>query len=255
MKLLSILLLATTLSDALGFVSFLQAIKCRSVPAATSQLSATQAETEAERLLRKAKELREASQRAEDNLHATLIQKKTEKDATTDRIISQLFPSNGIDDLVDRLRQKRLASDMLVRIVERLHEREIAARGLEHVEPSMHHDQVTFKRVAEADEVELAKLDGIVHELIQAAEVLDKEFVEQKGKADGGKITHAEMMHWGGGKIAEILKDKLKELGREQDEQFKKRLQSFYDAANRKNHKDKDAIDGNSWRDDDVWSK
>jgi hypothetical protein len=60
-------------------------------------------------------------------------------------------------------------------------------------------------------------------------------------------------MHWGGGKIAGILQDKIKELGREQDEQFKKRLQSFYDAANRKKHKD--AIDGNSWREDDVWKK
>ena len=144
---------------------------------------------------------------------------------------------------------------MLVQIVERLHEREIAARGLEHVESSLDQDQVTFKRVAQQDDVELAKIDGIVHELIEAAEVLDKEFVEQKAKADGGKITNAEMMHWGGGKIAGILKDKLKELGREQDEQFKKRLQSFYDAANIKNHKDKDAIDGNSWRDDDVWIK
>jgi len=255
MKLLSILLFATTLSDTLGFASLLQATKCRSVSVAFTQLSATQAETEAERLLRKARELREASQRAEDTLHATLIQKKTEKDAATDRIISQLFPSSGIDDLVDRLHQKRLASDMLVQIVERLHEREIAARGLEHVESSLNQDQVTFKRVAQQDDVELAKIDGIVHELIEAAEVLDKEFVEQKAKADGGKITHAEMMHWGGGKIAGILKDKLKELGREQDEQFKKRLQSFYDAANIKNHKDKDAIEGNSWRDDDVWIK
>ena len=254
MKLLSILLVAATLSDTLGFVP--QVTKCRPVSAAKpTQLSATQAETEAERLLRKARELREASQRAEDNLHATLIQKKTEKDEATDKIISQLFPSRGIDGLVTKLRQKRLASDALVRVVERLHEREVAARGLEHVEPSLHHDQVTFKRVAEPNEVELAKVEGIVHELIEAAEVLDQEFVKQKREVDGGKITHAEMMHWGGGNIAGILKDKLKELGRGQDEQFKKRLQSFYDAANRDNHKDKERIEGKSWRDDDVWKK
>jgi len=60
MKLLSILLFATTLSDTLGFASLLQATKCRSVSVAFTQLSATQAETEAERLLRKARELREA---------------------------------------------------------------------------------------------------------------------------------------------------------------------------------------------------
>ena len=62
-------------------------------------------------------------------------------------------------------------------------------------------------------------------------------------------------MHFGGGEVAQILQQKLKELGREQDEQFKKRLQSFYDASNRKNHEDKDKIEGNSWRDDDVWIK
>lgn len=259
MKLLSILLFATTLSETLGFASFSQATKCKSVvvTATTTQLCATQADTEAERLLKKARELREASHRAEDTLHATLIQKKKEKDAATDMIISHLFPSNGIDDLVDRLRQKRLASDMLVRVVERLHEREIAARGLEHVEHSLHHDQVTFKRVAQPDEVELAKVEGIVHDLVEAAAVLDQEFVDQKVKADGGKgkISHAEIMHFGGGEVAQILQQKLKELGREQDEQFKKRLQSFYDASNRKNHEDKDKIEGNSWRDDDVWIK
>ncbi|KAL7436785.1 hypothetical protein ACHAXM_005336 [Skeletonema potamos] len=253
--LLSIILFATTLSDTLGFASLSQVTKSRSVSATitATQLGATQAETEAERLLRKARELREASQRAEDTLHANLIQKKKEKDAATDLIISQLFPSNGIDDLVDRLRKKRLASDMLVRVVERLHEREIAARGLEHVEPSLHHDQVTFKRVAQPDKVELAKIEGIVNDLVEAAAILDQEWLDQKHKTDGGKITHAEIMHWGGGKIAGILQDKIKELGREQDEQFKKRLQSFYDAANRKKHKD--AIDGNSWREDDVWKK
>jgi len=92
-----------------------------------------------------------------------------------------------------------------------------------------------------------------VHDFIEAAGILDQEFVNKKLKADGGKITHAEMIHWGGGNVAGILKDKLSSLGRAQDVQFKKRLQSFYDAANRKNRKGD--VDGNSWRDDDVWNK
>jgi hypothetical protein len=59
-------------------------------------------------------------------------------------------------------------------------------------------------------------------------------------------------MHWGGGNIAGILKDKAKELGREHDEQFQKRLESFYDAAKRKHTRDE--FNSDSWRDGDVWS-
>ncbi len=49
-----------------------------------------------------------------------------------------------------------------------------------------------------------------------------------------------------------MLKDKAKDLGRAHDEQFQKRLESFYDAAKRK-HK-RDEFDRDSWRDGDVWS-
>ena len=58
-------------------------------------------------------------------------------------------------------------------------------------------------------------------------------------------------MHWGGGETATILKDKAKELGREHDEQFQERLESFYDAAKRKHSKDD--VDGTAWRDKDTW--
>jgi hypothetical protein len=59
-------------------------------------------------------------------------------------------------------------------------------------------------------------------------------------------------MHWGGGNIAGILKDKVKDLGRGHDEQFQKRLESFYDAAKRKHSREE--FDRDSWRDGDVWS-
>jgi hypothetical protein len=247
MNLMVPILFANQLHSAEGFA----VTKFFSLPPAGTRLHATQAETEAERLLRKARELREASQREEASLHANLIKKKEEKDAATDLIISQLFPVSGVDELVNRLRAKHLALETCVSIVERLHEREMVARGLEHVEPSLG-EQVTFKRVAQADEAELAKIEGIVHDFISAAEVLDQELIDQK-QSEGGKMTHAEIVHWGGGNIAGILKDKVNELGRAHDDQFKQRLQSFYDAANRKKHKDD--IDGNSWRDDDVWKK
>jgi hypothetical protein len=59
-------------------------------------------------------------------------------------------------------------------------------------------------------------------------------------------------MHWGGGNIAGILKEKAKDLGREHDEQFQRRLESFYDAAKKKYSRDD--IERDSWRSEDVWS-
>ena len=162
-----------------------------------SALHAT-AETDAERLLRRARELREAVKAGEEELHTTLLQRKKTRDAATDSMIAQLFPkynakdddeNGGVCALCERLREKRLALDMLVRVVERLHEREVAARGLEHVEPSIHHDNVTFKRVAQADEVELRYVQGLVDQLIEAAEVLDREFINQKSECNGKIVS------------------------------------------------------------------
>ena len=158
-----------------------------------TQLSQT-TDTDVDRLLQKARELRKQAASGEDELHNTLIRRKRTQDAATDAIIQQLFPDNDTDDgdgvaLCDRLREKRLASDMLVRVVERLHEREVAAKGLDHVEPSVHHDQVTFKRVAQPDDEELARIQGLVHKLIEAAEVLDKEFIEQKSECQGKIVS------------------------------------------------------------------
>ena len=150
--------------------------------------AASAAQTEAERLLQKARELREAATTEEDELHSTMLQKKKARDDATDLIIDQLFPTeenDGVCALCERLRQKRLASDMLVVVVERLHEREMNARGLEHVEPSVQNDQVTFKRVAEPNEAEQNKVQGLVDRLIEAAEVLDKEFIEEKSQCEG----------------------------------------------------------------------
>lgn len=178
--------------------AFAPPLPCRiAVENCVSALHAT-AETDAERLLRKARELREAVKTGEDELHTALLEKKKTRDAATDSIIAQLFPNNpkdgddgGVCALCERLREKRLALDMLVRVVERLHEREVAARGLEHVEPSIHHDNVTFKRVAQADDMELLYVQGLVDQLIEAAEILDSEFIRQKSECNG-KIVSAD---------------------------------------------------------------
>ena len=197
----------------------------------------------------KVRALREAAKADEDELQSNLFQKKKTKDDATDLIITQLFPSeedDGTGALCERLRKKRLASSMLVQIVERIHEREIAARGLEHVEQSVKQDKITFERVAKEDVVELAKVQGLVTRLIEVAEVLDKEFFDEKSKGNE-KITNADMMHWGGGNIAGIIKEKAKDLGREHEEQFQNRQKSFFDAATRTHTRDEFHQD--SWQD------
>ena len=128
MMLLLIILLATNLNVITNaFVSQSSLGKVHHVQRDTTQLYAT-AQTEAERLLAKARALREEASREDELLHTTLLTKKYAQDSATDSIIDELFPGD-VDDVVHRLREKRLASDMLVRIVERLHEREIAAKG------------------------------------------------------------------------------------------------------------------------------
>lgn len=209
----------------------------------------------AEALLRKARELREQVEKNENELHQTLLAKKAAKDEKTDKMISCLFPldqdDGSVRSLCERLRAKRPSSDMLVTIVERLHEREVAARGIEHVEPENGHDNaVSFKRVSAPNEQELEKIIGLVDRLIEAAEVLDEEFQDRKAAREEG-TTHNSDLHFGGGDLTGILKAKRLELGREHDDQFQERLQSFYDAAKRKHSHDE--VSREDLMDSDVW--
>ena len=60
---------------------------------------------------------------------------------------------------------------------------------LEHVEPTMENDQLSFKRVAQTNEAELSRLQGCLSQLIEAAEVLDKEFIDQKLECQGKIVS------------------------------------------------------------------
>lgn len=168
MKLIPIALLSGMCSSVAAFSSPIGIGAC-TARIASSALGATSAETEAERLRAKARELMAQVKQQEDDLHNSVMAKKASKDAHTDEIIKDLFPANdegGTCDLVGRLRNKRLASDELIHVVERLHER---------------------TRVAEVKEPEL---EPYTDRLIEAAEVLDREFVTHKAEC-GSKMTHA----------------------------------------------------------------
>lgn len=197
----------------------------------TTALSAVAAgESEAERLLRKAKELRAQAEAAEHQVHASLTKKRQDKNAATDQLVDQLFFANSGVLLADRLRQKRLSIDTLETIVDRLDEREVIAEGKEHVQAKIGQDQTNFERVVSRDEAELQRLDGLIDKLIETVKVLDKDFLEEKQRKGETYVTHTEDQHWGGGKQAERLTNRIHEVRREREEQFQERMKEFNEA-------------------------
>ena len=199
--------------------------------------------SDAEALLAKARALREQAEAEEHKLHTNLIEKKNCQDNAIDNIIQQLFPLNEphVNEprakyaLAKRIDTLKLSSRVLENVIERLHEREIAARGLEHVEPSKHHDQVKFVRVAAPEEEELGRVKGLIQRLIDAADVLDDQYLKNEKKE---KHHHVDSTHWSRGTLGKVLKEKAHFLGREHDEEFKRRLEEYYEAARKKKDHD-----------------
>ena len=202
-------------------------------------------ESEVEKLLRKARELRQEAEAAEEDLHSTLIEKKSSHDQEVDAAIAKLFPQQGPDEhvqhLVDRLHECQFSTSKLQDVVTRLHEREIAARGLKHVESKKHGDSghVSFEVVSSPNESELHKVDGLVNTLIQAASLVDEEYWKKKRvQGEKLKLHHSDKIHWTTGNLASILKERAGFLGREHSEQFQKRMAEYYEAARRKDKKE-----------------
>mmetsp|Transcript_9261 Transcript_9261/g.11692 ORF Transcript_9261/g.11692 Transcript_9261/m.11692 type:complete len:257 (-) Transcript_9261:163-933(-) len=191
--------------------------------------------TDVEKLLAKARELREQAASDEHKLHSNLIEKKNCKNAEIDNVIQKLFPvtetpsPSTIKALAKRIQDQMISSSMLKKVVERLHEREIAARGLEHVESSTQDNKVKFTRVADPQQEELAKVQGLIQQLIDAAKLIDEEYLKK-----GETHHHVDATHWSSGNLSKLLKEKAQYLGREHEEQFKNRLEEYYEAARKK---------------------
>lgn len=200
------------------------------LPTSRPLASTASAESEAERLLRKARELREMAAQAEHQIHVDLAEKKAKKDAKTDAIIEHLFFQED-KNLVAYLHEKQLSIDTLEHIIDRLDEREVIAEGNEHVELVQGNDgNIEFHRVQKKDEQELQRLEGAIEALIEAVATLDEEFRNEKDKKGELYVSHTEDQHWGAGKRAERLKNRAHEIRREREEQFQKRLEEFYEA-------------------------
>eukprot|EP00555_Chaetoceros_dichaeta_P004609 CAMPEP_0198270362 /NCGR_PEP_ID=MMETSP1447-20131203/44789_1 /TAXON_ID=420782 /ORGANISM="Chaetoceros dichaeta, Strain CCMP1751" /LENGTH=219 /DNA_ID=CAMNT_0043962361 /DNA_START=196 /DNA_END=855 /DNA_ORIENTATION=+ len=206
-----------------------------------------------EKLLAKAKELRAQAEADEIKLQSSVLEKNNSEDSKTDIIIDELFPSLKesitLKAIAKRITEKRLSKDMLLRVVERLHCREVAAKGLERVErvkPSPQQSQITFERIEKGNKEELARVEGLVDLLIAAAKIVDEDFLrnqlERRGE-NGKVVMHSvDYSHWSSGELSKVLREKANFLGREYDEQFKNRLEEFYEAARKKGSTRSDQI-------------
>jgi Skp family chaperone for outer membrane proteins len=197
----------------------------------TERFSSTAGETDVERLLRQAAELRAQAAEDEHQLHSSLTQKIKKHDEDMDSLIGHLFFSAPGGSLVDRLKSKRLSMDTLTDIIDRLHKRELVASGIEYVDSSEHEDRTEFRRVVvEPDDAEMQRLDGLLGNLIDAVAVLDKEFMAQKETKGELYVSHTEEQHFGGGNSAKRLRQHYDQVKREYEDQYQKRQQELHDA-------------------------
>jgi len=203
-----------------------------------NRLFSTAGESEVEGLLRRARELREQAEADEVSLRSESFSKKAAKDLQTDQMIDKIFPLNCKDactqETADQIIACKASADFLSRVIERLHEREIAARGLSHVE-SASQSNANFEVVSgKVNQVELSRVEGLIQRLIDAVGIVDEKNVQQHFQTTGQQkmqLSHAETEHWHTGELTKILKSKAKNLGREHEDQFLKRLKSFQEAA------------------------
>lgn len=208
--------------------------------------------SDARELLAKAKALREQAESDEASLHATLVTKKDLQNQDLDALIDVLFPLDmpREDKSVCKLavsrtiETKKCSVQQLKNVVTRLHDREMAAKGEDHVEPTHHETTVKFERVSGRDDAELNRVSGLIPMLIDAATILDEKAraeAEAKGGGSDAVVHKTDQSHWASGHLSEALSDKADFLGRAHDDQFKNRLQEYYDAAKKKEGSSKNA--------------
>eukprot|EP00534_Pseudo-nitzschia_fraudulenta_P000275 CAMPEP_0201116134 /NCGR_PEP_ID=MMETSP0850-20130426/500_1 /ASSEMBLY_ACC=CAM_ASM_000622 /TAXON_ID=183588 /ORGANISM="Pseudo-nitzschia fraudulenta, Strain WWA7" /LENGTH=288 /DNA_ID=CAMNT_0047380139 /DNA_START=32 /DNA_END=898 /DNA_ORIENTATION=+ len=227
---------AATTSSISAFYSRNRAAKgVKTTPAATQLFmsSASTGESEVEKLLRMARELRAQAEESEKEVHEKQADRKADKEARLGGLLNHLF-YDGTDGkdigtatgstttainhrsvVVERLRSKKPSVDTLEKLVDWLDDRRDQALGYEHVESKGGNTFASVK--GEKDEAEAERLFALTELLLDALEVTDGE----NRKDDG---------HLGGGHNASDLRRRLKEKRRQRDEQFLERQKSFREA-------------------------
>ena len=206
----------------------------------TTQLMSSKGETEVEKLLRMARELRAQAEESEKQVHEQLEDKRADKEVRLGGLLNFLFydgtkgkdvggPDTAINNrsvVVEKLMEKNPSRATLEQFVDWLDDRRGLALGYEHVEQK---EDGTYANVkGREDRAEADRMFALTETLLDALEVIDSN--PQKKKNDG---------HLGGGDNATSLRQRLRAKRRENDEQYLERQQSFVEAQTIKEGKSK----------------
>jgi len=215
-------------------------LKASSTSPNLRQKDASSGESEAEKLLRLARKLRQQAEEEEQQVHEHLYEKKQKEDEQMDQWIQNLCLNEASQQnkknvrIVNQLKDRRPCMETLERIVDRLHEHHLIASGHECVEiPSFkkqaHHNGV--QRVHHEKDDDLAhKIEIQAEALFDAVDTVDDELHHDHYHEDADHHADAESRHWGGDQRAKQLRDRWHALLREHEEQFLKRQASFIEA-------------------------
>lgn len=192
-------------------------------------MSTQSGETEVEKLLRMARELRAQAEESEKEVSEKQADKKADKEARLGGLLSHLFydgtkgedvgrPGTAINDrtvVVEKLRSKNPSVETLEQFVDWIDDRRDNALGHANVKSD---GSGKFKSVSgQANQAEADCLFELTERLLDALEVIDGEQHKNNG-------------HLGGGNHAADLRQRLREKRRERDTQFLERQNSFVEA-------------------------
>lgn len=199
------------------------------------------AETEVEKLLRMARELRAQAEESEKQVQEKVADKKADKKVRLGGLLNLLWYDgtkgpdvgtpdmaiNALSSVANKLRSKNPSVDTLEQLVDWMDERRDIALGNEHVEKAGG-GYASIK--SQKDLAEAERLNMLIESLLDALQVIDNE-KDPNQKHEKG--------HLGSGHTSEDLRRRLRENRRERDEQFLERQNSFVEAQTIKEGKSK----------------
>eukprot|EP00531_Pseudo-nitzschia_arenysensis_P004803 CAMPEP_0116135054 /NCGR_PEP_ID=MMETSP0329-20121206/10986_1 /TAXON_ID=697910 /ORGANISM="Pseudo-nitzschia arenysensis, Strain B593" /LENGTH=264 /DNA_ID=CAMNT_0003629829 /DNA_START=116 /DNA_END=910 /DNA_ORIENTATION=- len=199
----------------------------------TTSTALSMAETEVEKLLRMARELRAQAEESEKQVSEKIADKKADKEVRLGGLLNHLFYDgskgrdvgtpdmaiNALSSVATKLRSKNPSVDTLEQFVDWMDERRDIALGNEHVESKGDGGYAAVK--SKKDLAEAERLNMLIDTLLDALEVIDNE-KDPNQKHEKG--------HLGSGHTSDDLRRRLRENRRERDEQFVERQNSFVEA-------------------------
>ena len=200
------------------------------------------AETEVEKLLRMARELRAQADESEKEVSDKYADKRADKEVRLGGLLNYLFYDgtkgqdvgtpdtaiNAMPSVITKLKSKNPSVDTLEKFMDWMEERRDIALGNDYVASKGDGGYGATK--SKQDPAEAERLGTLTSTLLDALEVIDKE-KDPNQKHEKG--------HLGSGHTADDLRDRLSLFRRKRSEQYLKRQKEFVEAQTIKEGKSK----------------